>query len=140
MSRWRRAANVDAAQKPICAVLATIPGVTVALGHDDVLVGHQGRTYWFEIKSKRALRKDGTLGLKDRKTTDKQVALLEGWRGHYRIVSTVEEILSEIGCSASYCAPECPRVASNTDVNTSGAGRTRKRKEGAVERAGEEIK
>jgi len=101
MSRRYRRANIDTAQKPICAVLQSIPGVTVALGHNDVLVGYQGRTYWYEIKSRRALRKDGTLGLKDRKTTDKQQALLAAWRGHYRIVSTVEEILRDLGIEIS---------------------------------------
>lgn len=96
MSRWRRAANVDGNQASIVAALRAIPGVTVITGHDDILVGHGGRTYWYEIKSRRALRKDGSLGLRDRTTAARQIALEARWRGHYRIVSTVEEIIGEL--------------------------------------------
>jgi hemin uptake protein HemP len=83
MSRWRRAAKIDDNQREIVAALRRIPGVTVQVGHDDILVGHRGATYWFEIK-----RTDRTEALKD-----SQRALLANWKGHYQIVSTLEEIL-----------------------------------------------
>lgn len=98
MSRYRRAANVDTAQRAIVKTLRALPGVTVVTGHDDVLVGHQGRTLWYEIKSRRAMRKDGSIGQRDSKTTAKQIALSLAWKGHYRIVSSVEEILADLEC------------------------------------------
>jgi hypothetical protein len=111
MSRFRRfAANVDVNQRQIVAALREIPGVTVQTGHDDIIVGYAGRTYWYEIKSPRAMRKDGTLGLRDRTTTARQIALEAGWRGHYRIVSTVEEILRELFPGA-YEGQERPKDA-----------------------------
>lgn len=92
----RRAARVDANQGPIVKELRSIPGVTVEVGHDDILVGHRGRTYWFEIKSDGAVsRRSGNI--LDSRKQDGQRELEERWRGHYRVVATLDEILQEIG-------------------------------------------
>ena len=86
MSKYRRAAKVDANQAEIVKALRSIPGVTVALRHDDILVGREGMTFWFEIKkSGKAEVKAG------------QAKLRKEWTGHYAIVSTLDEILAEIG-------------------------------------------
>jgi hypothetical protein len=91
MSKYRRAAKVDANQAEIVKALRSIPGVTVALRHDDILVGRrvkplQGVTFWFEIK-KRA----------GKGVRPGQAKLRNEWAGHYAIVSTLDEILAEIG-------------------------------------------
>ena len=95
MAKYRRAAKVDMNQKEIVRKLRQIPGVTVCPGHDDILVGHNGRTYWFEIKRPEAISKK-TGEVKPSEITASERELLELWRGHYSIVSTFEEIMSEI--------------------------------------------
>ena len=50
MSKWRKAAKVDANQADIVKELRAL-GYSVELNHDDILVGHRGKTYWFEIKT-----------------------------------------------------------------------------------------
>jgi hypothetical protein len=86
MSKYRRAAKVDSNQAEIVKALRVVPGVTVALRHDDILVGYRGRTYWYEIKTgQRAEIKAG------------QAMLCHTWTGHYRIVSTAHAILVDIG-------------------------------------------
>ena len=88
MSKYRRAAKVDQNQKDIVGALRDIPGVTVELGHDDILVGYNGLTYWFELKKSKPspsmIKPD-------------QYRLLENFTGHYKIVWTTEMILEEIG-------------------------------------------
>ena len=86
MSKWRQAAKIDANQPEIVKALRKIPGVTVELGMDDILVGYQGVTYWYEIKvSEKSVVKPS------------QVKLLEEWKGHYKIVWNLEMILEDIG-------------------------------------------
>ena len=87
MSKFRKSNNrTDAIQPEIVKQLRKIPFLSVELGHDDILVGYNGRTYWFEIKSsEKASRQDG------------QVELQETWRGHYKIVWSYEMILDELG-------------------------------------------
>lgn len=60
-------------------------GYSVALSHDDILVGANGRTYWYEIKTgpKANIRPN-------------QINLLDNWKGHYRIVWSAEMIIAEI--------------------------------------------
>lgn len=82
----RRAAKVDANQPAIVKALRAIPGVEVQTGHDDILVGYQGVTRWYEIKNR-----DGK-----NKLQDGQKDLERDWPGHYRVVHTLEEILAEI--------------------------------------------
>lgn len=86
MSKYRRAARVDSNQGEIVKELRKIPGVKVELGHDDILVGFQGKTFWFEIKTgPKASRQEG------------QDELNENWTGHYSIVWSTEMILEEMG-------------------------------------------
>jgi hypothetical protein len=85
MSKYRRAAKIDSNQPEIVKALRQIPGVTVQLGHDDILLGYKGFTFWYEIK-----------------TTEKSVVkesqkkILSEYTGHYRIVSSVDQILDDI--------------------------------------------
>lgn len=94
--KYRRAAKVDANQPEIVAILRDVPGVTVQTGMDDILVGHQGRTYWFEIKEPRTLSKT-TGEILEAEIKPSQKLLRATWAGHYRIVTNVDEILQEIG-------------------------------------------
>jgi hypothetical protein len=86
MSKHRRAARVDENQRAIVKTLRAIPSVSVAVGHDDILVGFLGRTYWFEIKrDQKANVKEGQKKLRDT------------WRGHYQVVHCVDEIFDAMG-------------------------------------------
>jgi hypothetical protein len=96
MKPLRRAARADKNEKEIVKALRTIPGVTVAVGHDDILVGYKGKTYWFEIKNpQRTKKKDGSLVEGSLKQS--QQDLLDTWKGHYQVVHTLKEILEAIG-------------------------------------------
>ena len=89
----RQRAKIDKNQNSIVNALRQIPGVTVALKHDDILVGQNGRTYWYEIKSECAVsRKTGIVWRKKKS----QVKLENNWTGHYRIVSSLDEILADM--------------------------------------------
>jgi hypothetical protein len=85
MSKYRRAAKVDRNQPAIVDRLLEYPGVSVALKHDDILVGYGGQTFWYEIKA-------------DRKAEIKpsQKKLAAEWQGHYAIVTSAEEIIEDI--------------------------------------------
>lgn len=96
MTKWRKAAKVDTAQAEIVKALRSIPGITVEPGHDDILLGHNGRTFWFEVKSASAVSKKTGKVLESAKK-DSQKRLESGWAGHYQIVSSIEEILQEVG-------------------------------------------
>jgi hypothetical protein len=80
--------------------LLQIPGVSVEKGHDDILLGFQGRTYWFEIKSVEAISKRSGDVLPS-KLKPSQKKLLKTWKGHYKIVGTLQEILKEIGIDST---------------------------------------
>lgn len=96
MSKYRRAARVDENQSAVVAALRKIPGITVAPGHDDILVGFRGKTYWYELKSPDKIRKrDQKLGAGVLKESQKK--LIDEWRGHYKIVWTIDQILTDIG-------------------------------------------
>ena len=79
---------MDANQHGIVKALNAIPGVTVELGHDDLLVGYKGATYWYELK-------DGKPSPSQIKPD--QYRIWETWTGHYKIVWTAEQILEDIG-------------------------------------------
>ena len=83
----RRAKRVDANQPDIVKSLRTIPGVSVELDHDDLLVGYKGRTYWFELK-------DGKPAPSQIKPD--QYRIWETFTGHYKIVWTLEQILEDL--------------------------------------------
>ncbi len=99
MSEWRRAKNrtkKDANEKDIVDELLKEPGISVELGHDDILVGFRGKTYWFEIKDPaKTLDKDGRV--KKDAIKPSQIKLLREYTGHYRIVWTLDEILKDLG-------------------------------------------
>lgn len=84
MSKFRRAAKIDANQNAIRYELEAL-GYSVVPGHDDILVGHNGKTYWFEIKA----------GPKSR-VKKSQNKLLAEYKGHYAIVWSTEMILEEL--------------------------------------------
>jgi hypothetical protein len=93
MSKFRRAAKIDANQSEIVKDLRKI-GYSVELNHDDILVGHAGKTYWFELKTgpKAAVK-------------ESQKKLLENWTGHYSIVWTTEMIIKEIRSAQNNVRP-----------------------------------
>jgi len=95
MTHKRYANKVDANQKKIVQELRKIPGVSVELDHNDILVGFRDKTYWFEIKNPNRYRKDGTP--KKNAYQESQLKLQKEFNGHYSIVTTSKEIMQEIG-------------------------------------------
>ena len=95
MSRFRRAARTDANQAAIVRQLRCIPGVTVEPGHDDLLVGYRGATYWYEVKQPG----------KERQLTPSEYHRRLTWTGRYRVVSSTEEILWDIGATTRKGTP-----------------------------------
>jgi len=94
--KYRRAARVDSNQSDIVKDLRKIPGVTVEPGHDDILVGFRGKTYWVEIKDPaKTLKKNGEL--KDGALKNSQEKLKAEWTGNYIIAWSLDQILEEIG-------------------------------------------
>ncbi len=96
MSKYRQAAKIDKNQNQIVKDLRTIPGVTVAPNHDDLLVGYKGRTYWFEVKNPDKLSKKGNY-LIDSARKDSQRKLEREWKGHYKVLWSLEQILIDLG-------------------------------------------
>lgn len=84
MSKYVRHKKVDANQPAIVKELRKL-GYSVELDHDDILVGHNGRTYWFEIKTgpKADIK-------------DSQKKLLAEFKGHYSIAWNAEMIIKEL--------------------------------------------
>ena len=95
MSKHRYAARIDNNQKKIVELLRQIPGISVQPGHDDVLVGYRGKTYWYEIKSPDVLSKRTGDVIKSA-IKKSQTKLRNEWKGHYKIVSSFDEILQEL--------------------------------------------
>lgn len=96
MSKYRRAAKVDANQAAIVKALRSIPGVKVAPKHDDILVGYRGQTYWYEVKRPETKAKR-TEGFRKGTLKKSQEALKETWTGQWRVITSVDEILAELG-------------------------------------------
>ena len=87
----------DKNEAEIVKALRMIPSVQVQTGHDDILVGFKGKTYWFEIKNPDEVTKSGKIRRnKSGGTQERQEKLRDTWTGHYKIVSTFKEILDEI--------------------------------------------
>lgn len=96
MSKYRRLAKIDNNQPEIVDALRHVPGVTVQVGMDDILVGYKGRNHWFEIKEPRTVNhRTGKVRPSEIKAS--QHKLLEHWTGHYSIVWNLDQILLEIG-------------------------------------------
>jgi len=96
MNRHRKAARIDKNQQEIVRTLRQIPGVTVAVNHDDILVGFRGATRWYELKSENATSRISGRVL-DSRTQDSQKKLLREWTGHYKLVTCLQDILDDLG-------------------------------------------
>ena len=92
----RYAARTDTNQSAIVEALRKIPGVTVETDHDDIFVGYKGFNYWYELKSEEAVGKR-TGKVKESSKRKNQKKLESAWKGHYKIVSNLDEILKDIG-------------------------------------------
>ncbi len=79
---------MDANQPEIVEALRAIPGVSVELGHDDILVGYKGLTYWYELKESKPTNSQ---------IKPDQYRIWETFTGHYKIVWTLDQILEDIG-------------------------------------------
>ena len=95
MSRNRFAANIDKNQPEIVKELRKIPGVQVELNHDDILVGYNGMTFWYELKNEDSVSKK-TGKIRQSAKKESQIKLENEWTGHYRIVSSLQEILDDL--------------------------------------------
>lgn len=91
----RYAKKTDDNQQAIVSELRKLPGVSVEVDKDDILVGFRGHTFWYEIKNKDQ-RSKKTKGLRKSAKRDKQKKLDETWTGHRKYVFTTEEILTDI--------------------------------------------
>ena len=91
----RRAAKVDTNQKKIVRDLRKHPCIEVEVNHHDILVGFKGKTYWYEIKNADCLGKDGKI--LESKKKDSQKRLEKTWKGHYEIVTCLDDILRDLG-------------------------------------------
>ena len=96
MSKNRYAARTDDNEAEIVAALRSIPGVTVETGYNDILIGYRGITYWIELKNPNKVSKKTGKVLESAIKPD-QKRIRDFYTGHYKIVSSLEEILKEIG-------------------------------------------
>ena len=101
MGKHRRAAKIDNGQTEIVKALRQIPGVSVEVDHDDILVGHEGldgvkRTYWYELKDPATVS-PVTGEVRPSAIKESQKRLLAEFTGHYRIVWKIEQILEDLG-------------------------------------------
>ena len=94
MSKYKRKAKVDSNQVQIVEDLRKL-GFSVQPGHDDILVGRCGKTYWFEIKAPECRSKKTGEILQSAKKKS-QITLEAEWKGHYKLVTSLDEILVEI--------------------------------------------
>ncbi len=90
-----RGNRIDSNQQSIVKALRQIPGVTVEVDHDDIILGYQGVTYWYEIKTPEAVSKR-TGAVKASEITKTEAKRLATFTGHYRIVWDIRQILEEI--------------------------------------------
>jgi hypothetical protein len=94
MARGIQRARKDANQAGIEQALKHL-GISYAdtsalgKGYPDLAIGHNGVTYLFEIKQpcKNPLAE----------LTPQEETFMANWSGHYAIVTTLEEVLKEIG-------------------------------------------
>ena len=93
MGKYRRAESTDTNQKDIVKELRKF--ASVELNHDDILVGYKGVNYWYEIKNPNAANKNRKVY--QSKKQDGQKKLEAEYKGHYKIVCSLEEILEDMG-------------------------------------------
>ena len=101
MSKHRYAKKIDANQPEIVKQLRKL-GISVELDHDDIICGWEGKTYWFEIKDVHCVSKR-TGHIKESAKKDSQKVLEKEFKGHYKIVSSFDEILVDIGVIPMKC-------------------------------------
>ena len=101
MARWYHKGKTDNNQKDILKELRKIPGLSVQAGHDDLLVGYKGVTYWYEVKNPEKMNKDGS-ATKGTETQKKQTKLFLEWKGHIKLVWELDQILKDIGIGDKY--------------------------------------
>jgi hypothetical protein len=95
MGRNRFDKKVDANQPGIVGALREL-GVSVELDKDDILCGWDKKTFWFEIKNPSTVSKR-TNKILDSAKKPQQIILEKEWKGHYQIVSSLDEILLVLG-------------------------------------------
>ena len=62
---------------------------------DDLLVGKNGKSFWYELKDDSAVsKKTGDILESAKKPHQKELEMW--WKGHYKIVSSLEQILEDI--------------------------------------------
>ena len=98
MSRMGYRAKVDLNQNRIMNELRDM-GISVEPRHDDLLVGYQGRTFWFECKNPETCFKADGVTFSKGAIKATQSKIRSTWRGHYSIVWSLEQILNQIGYS-----------------------------------------
>lgn len=94
MSKFRRNARIDNNQPEIVKTLRKL-GYSVVVGHDDILVGYRGKTYWYEIKEE-SLASKKTGQIRPSALKDDQKKLLANYKGHYKVVWNVQQIMDDI--------------------------------------------
>ena len=95
MSKNRYSARTDDNQKDIVEALRKM-GFSVYVDVDDIFVGDNGFNYWYEIKDpKHVSKKTGLINESAKKPS--QIRLEREWKGHYKIVSSLGEILEDMG-------------------------------------------
>lgn len=87
----RYAAKRDRNESEIVRALKDIPGLSVvqlsAKSVPDLLIGHQGANYLFEVKNKKGLNK----------LQEGQSEFIENWQGQVAVVYSLEDILDILG-------------------------------------------
>lgn len=91
----RRKDRIDNNQVEIVKALRKM-GLSVETGMEDILVGHNGKNLWFEIKSSETAVSKRTGQILESAKKDSQKRLEKEWQGHYRIVATLDEILEDL--------------------------------------------
>ena len=95
MSKNRYSARTDSNQKEIVEALRKM-GLSVYIDVDDIFVGRNGFNFWYELKEpKHVSKKTGRINESAKKPSQK--LLEKDWQGHYKIVSSLEEILDDMG-------------------------------------------
>jgi len=90
----QRKDRADTGQQEIVKALRKL-GYSVITGMDDLLIGHNGKNYWIELKRKES-RSKRTGEILESFIKPGQKELLETYRGQYAIVCSLDEILEII--------------------------------------------
>jgi hypothetical protein len=87
-----RARRVDANHNPIIAVFreagfSVYDASAFGRGFPDCVLGYEGRSFLVEIK-------DGSRIPSERKLKPTQKRFADGWKGHYKVIETIEQALA----------------------------------------------